>query len=212
MDAGENGSWRTVPWSMGRGEATLEPSSNPWACSPPVAPQRQSGANWEQAALMIVAISCFGMFVIALGSVLLTGLSDRWVDEAVNDHLRQLSRDRPVELPSGDRHQVEAWFAGRVDFVPAIFPGDGDYPLTGGSVGYFLDRKAAVVAYTRHLHPASLLVFPAAGLEWPGGPAATASRGFRVVRWRDGDLAYALVSDWSAPELQALGARIRGEL
>lgn len=202
---------------MRRGEDGLAPSSSLAADSTSgegdhflaIPPHRQRGARCTQAAMIVAAAACVGLFGIALTSLVRNEVSLRPVEEAVNDHLRQLYRDKPVELSSGDQHQVAAWLEGRVDFQPVIFGGDVDYSLAGGSVGYFLDRKAAVLAYTGRRHPASLLVFQAAGLEWPGGPVATVSRGFCVLRWRDGDLAYALVSDSSPPELQLLGEHIR---
>lgn len=142
------------------------------------------------------------------------------VAEAVNDHLRVLSSQHPLDVESGGLHQVKPWFAGRLDFAPAVtFAGDADFPLKGGSVGYFRDRKAAVLVYARRLHPISLLMFRAEGLAWPASdltrldgvePHATAERGFNVIVWRRGELGYALVSDVDAVELKQLAAKIVG--
>ena len=140
------------------------------------------------------------------------------VAEAVNDHLRVLQRERPLDVESGGIHQVKPWFAGRLDFAPVVaFEGDREFPLQGGAVGYFVDRKAAVFVYTRRLHPVSLFVFRAQGLPWPergltpiGAVAgyATVSQGFNVILWRAGDLGYALVSDVDARELAELAAKL----
>src|SRR5436309_4937441 len=140
------------------------------------------------------------------------------VAEAVTDHLRLLASPRPLDVESGGLHQVKPWFAGRLDFAPVVtFEGDADFPLKGGSVGYFRDRKAAVFVYARRLHPISLLVFRADDLAWPArdltriGPVethATAERGFNVIMWRRGELGYALVSDVDARELGRLAARM----
>ena len=140
------------------------------------------------------------------------------VAEAVNDHLRLLSSTHPLDVESGGLHQVKPWFAGRLEFAPVVtFEGDADFPLKGGSVGYFRDRKAAVFVYARRLHPISLLVFRADGLPWPsrhltpvGGVEASvaAERGFNVIEWRSGELGYALVSDVDAAELRDLATRI----
>src|SRR5207245_11244760 len=90
------------------------------------------------------------------------------VAEAVNDHLRLLTSLHPLDIESGGIHQVKPWFEGRLDFAPIVpFEGDADFPLKGGAVGYFLDRKAAVLVYARRLHPISLLIFRADGLAWP---------------------------------------------
>ena len=140
------------------------------------------------------------------------------VAEAVNDHLRLLASQHPLEVESGGLHQVKPWFGGRLDFAPIVaFEGDAEFPLKGGSVAYFGDRKAAVFSYARRLHPISLLVFRADGLPWPsrnltpiGAIEATvaAERGFNVIAWRRGELGFALVSDVAAADLKTLAARI----
>ncbi len=140
------------------------------------------------------------------------------VREAVNDYVRLLASQHPLEIESGGIHQVKPWFEGRLDFAPAVsFAGDQDFPLRGGAIGYFLDRKAAVFVYSRRLHTISLFVFRAEGLPWPShglqplGKAeasVTVSRGFNVILWRAEGLGYALVSDVDAQELRQLAARI----
>ena len=142
--------------------------------------------------------------------------------EAVNDHLRILSSQHPLDIESGGMHQVKPWFAGRLDFAPVVsFLGDEEFPLQGGAVGYFLDRKAAVFVFHRRLHVITLLVFRADGLPWPAQArvsqgqapaAAVADRGFNVVLWRGGELGYALVSDVDATELNQLAGRIAGRI
>jgi anti-sigma factor RsiW len=142
----------------------------------------------------------------------------RLVAEAVNDHVRVLMSAQPLEVKSSDTHQVRPWFAGRVDFAPVVrFGGDAEFPLQGGAVGYFVDRKAAVIVYGHRLHTISLLVFNADGLDWPrrdvtrvGGvdAYASATRGFNVLLWREGDLGYALVSDVDPGALRALALRL----
>ena len=90
------------------------------------------------------------------------------VAEAVTDHLRLLASQHPLDVESGDMHQVKPWYEGRLDFAPVVtFLGDADFPLAGGAVGYFIDRKAAVFVFHRRLHAISLIVFPARGLSWP---------------------------------------------
>ena len=118
--------------------------------------------------------------------------SDGMLAEAVNDHLRVLYSDHPVEIESGGIHQVKPWFTGRLDFAPVVaFGGDDDFPLEGGAVAYFLDRKAATFIFKRRLHVITLFVFRAEGLPWPalatqplGGARGTleTSRGFHVHR------------------------------
>lgn len=138
--------------------------------------------------------------------------------EAVNDHLRVLASQHPVEIESGGKHQVKPWFEGKLDFAPEV-PAleDTELRLRGGSVGYVFDRKAAVLVYALRQHLVTLLVFRPEGLTLPDvsagqvGPVRareTSARGFNVVFWRSGELGYALVSDANAKELGEIGARL----
>jgi anti-sigma factor RsiW len=146
--------------------------------------------------------------------------SDAMLAEAVNDHLRVLYSDHPVEVESGGIHQVKPWFTGRLDFAPVVaFSGDNDFPMQGGAVAYFLDRKAATFIFKRRLHVITLFVFRAEGLPWSalathpvGGARGTleTSRGFHVLMWKKGDLGYALVSDVDPTDLQLLAAKVEG--
>ncbi|HEX3696710.1 MAG TPA: zf-HC2 domain-containing protein [Polyangia bacterium] len=143
------------------------------------------------------------------------------VDEAVNDHLRVVSSTHPTDIESGGIHQVKPWFTGRLEFSPRVtFSGDDDFPLVGGSIGYFGGRKAAVFLFKRRLHAITLLVFEPQGLAWPAGArppggrfdiAETTTRGFTVLLWRDGELGYALVSDVNRQDLTALALKINQE-
>jgi anti-sigma factor RsiW len=138
----------------------------------------------------------------------------RLAGELVSDHLRQLASAHPLDLESSATHEVKPWFEGRLDFAPAVPPDGGDLRLLGGSVGYVLDRKAAVISYAVRRHRVTLLAFPAAGLRWPdpdrtlgGVPVrALSQRGFSVQLWRVGELGYALVSDMGAEDRERVAA------
>ena len=148
------------------------------------------------------------------------GGTSEMVREAVNDYVRLLASQHPIDIESGGIHQVKPWFERRLDFAPQVsFEGNSEFPLRGGAVGYFLDRKAAVFVYARRLHTISLFVFPADGLPWPSvglrplgrvQAHVTSSRGFNVLLWQTGGLGYALVSDLDAPELFQLAERLAG--
>ena len=148
---------------------------------------------------------------------------DAMVVEAVNDHMRILYGTHPIEVESGGVHQVKPWFEGRVNFAPTTgFGGDDDFPLQGGAIAYFVNRKAAAYIYKRHLHVITLLVYRADSLPWSPVPSTSSvslghvrareltTRGFHVILWRDGDLGYALVSDLDPRELETLGTKIVG--
>ena len=129
--------------------------------------------------------------------------------EAVNDHVRLVQSTAPLGIVSAGIHDVKPWFTGKLDFAPDVkFEGDEEFPLRGGSVGYFVDRAAAVFVYARRKHTVSLLVFRADGLALPDRAAERALRGFNTRLWREGALGYALVSDVDRADLGALASKL----
>lgn len=171
---------------------------------------------WSSAAA-VLAVAAGALVFSQARSSARTRANDALVAEAVNDHLRVLYSEHPIDVESGGMHQVKPWFAGRLDFAPVIqFSGDADYPLQGGSVAYFVDRKAAAYVFHRRLHTITVFVFRHDGLDWPledkpvgnGRGHVTTMRGFNTILMRSGDLGYALVSDLNATELQELAQRV----
>jgi len=142
------------------------------------------------------------------------------VSEAIGDHLRIVQAQQPLEIESGDGHRVRPWFEGRLEFSPVLpFGGDGEVPLRGGALAWFLDRKAAAFVYGLRRHTVTLFVFRPEGLPWPttgwqraGGRDMyrSGARGFTVVLWRAHGLGYALVSDADPGEVLGLAARFGG--
>jgi anti-sigma factor RsiW len=203
----------------------------------PLALKRRLAAQWPAEALLPEAprrwfarwipAAAVALALVALAPVAWHRLpapagagSGAMVAEAINDHIRLLQSERPLEIESGGIHQVIPWFSGRLDFSPTVrFSGDADFPLRGGAIGYFVDRKAATLVYGRRLHTVSVFIFRADGLSWPRGEPEkmgrlevwrTASRGFNVLLWRDGELGFAVVSDVDPRDLSLLVSRLAG--
>jgi anti-sigma factor RsiW len=181
---------------------------------------RAAPARWTRVLAPALAAS---VALVAGGAYLQRGTTQRaglatLTSEVVNDHLRVLASQHPVDIESGGNHQVKPWFEGKLDFAPVVPAPEGrELRLRGGSVGYVFDRKAAVLVYALRLHVVTLFAFRAEGLPWPErgsrqlGPVAareTSSRGFNVVLWRDGDLGYVLVSDVNAKELGEVAEKL----
>ena len=184
-----------------------------WGAAAAPAPRPR---RWPVAALAAAAVAV----AIALWLVR-PGDGRALAREAVADHLRILASSHPLDVESGGIHQVKPWFAGRLDFAPALaYAGDDDFPLAGGALALLDERKAATFVFHRRLHVISLFVIDVggdgAGAGWPaanrdlGGVAATETsvRGYHVLLWRSGGQGYALVSDVAADELRELGRRI----
>jgi anti-sigma factor RsiW len=129
---------------------------------------------------------------------------------AVQEHVAVLRGERQLQIVSSGIHEVKPWFAGKLDFAPAIsFGGDAEFPLRGGVVATFLGRPAACLEFARRTHRISLFVLRPDGLSFPRGPPELrAVLGFEVALWREGDLGYALVSDVNRAELASFAARL----
>jgi len=173
-------------------------------------------------ALAVVGLVVVGFPFVSgkLAGLRQSNATEAMVSEAVNDHLRVLDRPRPLDVESGGIHQVKPWFTTRLDFAPVVaFAGDEEFPLKGGAISYFFDRRAAVFVYGRRSHSITLFVFRADGLPWPRRGARpvepipvsmTAARGFNVLLWKQGDLGYALVGDLDSTDLVRLARFISG--
>lgn len=179
----------------------------PGAPKAPHAPQTPRA--WRRRAFVIPALAAaavllvVGPFAYDRTFIAPARATDRLFGEAVADHVRLLQN--PLGIESSGQHEVKPWFTGKLDFAPTVaFMGDDEFPLRGGSVGFYIDRPAAVLVYGRRQHTISLLVFRADGLAVPAQPAARTQHGFNVVLWQADDLGYALVSDVDRADLQML--------
>jgi anti-sigma factor RsiW len=212
-----------VPEALAAGTASstaLPPAPSPMKAAPRGGPARWE--VWTAAFVSACAAAALVLLIVRLPARPSAGAGPAdLVAEAVNDHLRVVGSTRPIEIESGGIHQVKPWFTGRLEFAPRVaFSGDDDFPLMGGSLGYFHDRKAAVMVFKRRLHTITLLIFPPEGLVWPAenltrlghlSVTEATSRGFSVLFWRDGGLGYALVSDVNSHDLETLASKINPE-
>ena len=201
-------------------EAQLPPLSAPAALRQSLTTRYATRAWWRQPVSRTVAAAMAGAALTVVVMTYAAGSTsiDTMLREATNDHLRILYSDQPLEVISSSSHTVKPWFAGRVDFAPVVpFEGDQEFTLQGGTIAYFIDRKAAVYEYQCRLHKLSLLIFRSDGLTWPSisvhwlglkGTLFRSSRGFNTLLWRSGDLGYALVSDIDRADLERLGAKL----
>ena len=125
--------------------------------------------------------------------------------EVMTSHVRSLMMESHLnDVVSTDQHTVKPWFAGKLDFAPAVTDLSAEgFTLTGGRLDYLNARPVAVVTYRHRLHVVNLYEWPAPDtLEL--APRAIANRGFSMVRWRRGGLEYWAISDAAAGDLLSL--------
>ncbi len=154
---------------------------------------------------------------IAIAACLLLAVSLSWnivqwrprggesflAESILADHIRSLLGTHLVDVASSDQHTVKPWFAGKLDFSPAVKDLESQgFPLIGGRMEYLASRRAAALVYRRRQHVINLFI-------WPGQPSSgrevrLSRNGYNMLHWTDGPMTYWAVSDVSAGELDRL--------
>jgi anti-sigma factor RsiW len=179
----------------------------------PSVDERSARRPWLRAFTLGLSVAAASAVLVGGGVVVLLEREagvERLSGEAVNDHLRILE-GAPLAQVTGGLHEVKPWFGGKIDFAPELtYAGDAEFPLQGGAVEAFLDRRAAAFVFKRRLHTISLFILEADGRRFPRSLRTAKLHGFNVALWKQGDQGYALVSDLNLNELLDLQGRIAG--
>lgn len=125
---------------------------------------------------------------------------ERTDQEIVATHFRSLQVDHLADVVSTDKHTVKPWFSGKLDFSPPVLDlSDQGFALIGGRLDYFDQHAAAAMVYRHDKHLINLFV-------WPDQVARSSKlrsiHGFQLLRWSDGEMAYAAISDLNGSELR----------
>jgi len=128
--------------------------------------------------------------------------------EVVAAHVRSLLQESPVQVASSDTHTVKPWFSGRLDFAPTVtdLAAEG-YPLAGARLDYIGERRVAALVYRRRLHVVTVFLWPSAGAS-EATPRETTQRGYNIIAWTKGGVAYWGISDLNMDELRTLRAHL----
>jgi anti-sigma factor RsiW len=151
---------------------------------------------------------------LASAACLLAALATWWVvstaaqsgrleQDVLSAHVRSLLQDSPIQVASSDTHTVKPWFAGRIDFAPAVVDLSAEgFPLIGGRLDYVAGKRVAAVVYKRRQHTISVFMWPVS----QGGVASgiKARNGYNIACFTRNALAYCAVSDLNANDLAQL--------
>lgn len=143
----------------------------------------------------------------------------RVVGEAVRDYDRLLLNYPPHGTNPAEPTQIQQWFQQTLNFSPAIhFWGNQEIRLLRGYPTYIMERRAACLIFKMGDAISTLYIFPGGDIPIPPhdrrqingyAPYQTTARDQRVLLWRQGELAFLIVSRLTNPELDQLFLRIR---
>lgn len=124
--------------------------------------------------------------------------------DVVSAHVRSLVGTHLLDIPSSDHHTVKPWFAGKLDFSPAVKDVDG-FPMLGGRLEYLEGHPAAALIYGRRNHTINVFT-------WPSAPTAAVEltrNGYHVESWYSDGMTFWAVSDLNEGELRDFVTRFK---
>lgn len=128
--------------------------------------------------------------------------SQTFDDEVLSSHFRSLAPGHLLDVVSSDQHTVKPWYAGKLDFSPAVVDlSVQGYPLLGGRIDYLAGRPVAAMAYQRHKHIVNLYLFPDATGK-PNDIRLDTRRGYQLAQWNQAGMRHIAVSDMNGDELK----------
>jgi anti-sigma factor (TIGR02949 family) len=181
--------------------ATPARSSKPWSAYLPRLQWMQVGA--AVAATAVLSWTAGVQYASLSEDELVAG-------QVMAGHVRSMLTSHLTDVATSDQHTVKPWFNGKVPFgVPVSDFAASGFPLVGGRLDYVGGRAVAALVYRRRNHLVNAFVWPEAAAS---APTELAQRGYAVLHFGRGGLAWWLVSDASPAdlrELQGLLAELR---
>jgi anti-sigma factor RsiW len=124
--------------------------------------------------------------------------------EVVGAHIRSLMAEHLTDVVSSDQHTVKPWFAGKLDFSPAVIDfADQGFTLVGGRLDYLNGRTVAALIYKHNKHFINAFIWPATNTNVS---EQESYHGYNIVSFTTNGFQYWLVSDMDEPGLAQLAA------
>ena len=145
--------------------------------------------------------------------------ASRVVGEGARDYMRLLLNYPPHGANPAEPDQIQQRFQQTLEFFPPIhFWGNQDFRLLRGYPTYLMERRAACLIFKTGDVISTLYIFPGADISIPPhhrrqidsfAPYHIIAHDERVLLWKQGELAYLIVSRLDEPQLDQLFLRVR---
>ena len=129
---------------------------------------------------------------------------DSIAERVIAGHARSVVTGRLADVASSDQHSVKPWLSGRLDFsLPVVDLTGVGFPLLGGRLDYLDERPVAALVYKHREHVINLFVWPLREASAAEPLRTVTRRGYNVLHWTEGGMAYWAVSDLNATEMRS---------
>ncbi len=129
----------------------------------------------------------------------------------IDHHAAAMVSGHLMDVQTSNQHVVKPWLAAHLGVSPGIedFAGEG-FPLIGGRADMIEGRPTAIGVYRHDQHIIDLFAWASPGAS-DQAPEETRAQGFTIVRWREGGLTLAAVSDVEQAQLRRFVGLVRAE-
>jgi anti-sigma factor RsiW len=171
---------------------------------------RLLGVGWNPAAIAASLVLAVVASSALTSSVMSGAAEDHMAQDVVASHIRSLMADHLTDVKSTDQHTVKPWFNGKLDLSPPVADlATAGFPLIGGRLDYLGQHPVAALVYRRQKHVINVLISPTEKGDSAVAPAASAQRGYNVLRFARGGMDFWIVSDLNPGELRDFADKLK---